>query len=448
MSCCHAPGEVLVLPTDHSVKEHSPYELKWSVAAILDRNEVEQPKHMALPFVARVPEGEEQRAAARFMRIPHVLAAAPNYYVRAEAAPFQTFDEPIERAISLLGWPRCLSGKNVLVAILDTAIAGSSVANLTPELNAIEPGRPPSKTSGHGTLVARIISRMAPDAILVPVRVLGESSTLATLVAGLLMAEAKYQPDIYNLSLSTFIGQSVCPRCNPVDPIVERARIELIFNCFRQVAPDVRGAHRRRSSEPSIVAAAGSAGEVPAPARFDGVLAVGGESKASEQVPHRRIARIPVDRFLLAPDGPFGTEDDSRSINPLGGSSFATAFVSAATACCFELWSRHWHFEQCRSSFLLGVLQENCARDFPGGYRADRHGLGLLRWKNRLPSPIARIESLERVKDDRWLRELTHQRVAETAYQNWAGAGRPDGRANEFWSGAEHQLGLSFNADG
>nr|WP_304524151.1 S8 family serine peptidase [Deinococcus betulae] len=116
-------------------------------------------------------------------------------------------------------WSRT-QGQGVTVAVVDTGVALSHPdlqANLLPGRDFVDDDRVPQDVSGHGTHVAGLIGAngqvqgAAPDAKLLPVRVIGPSGgTVSALVRGLLWA-AGLEPDdpnptpaqVINLSLGT-----------------------------------------------------------------------------------------------------------------------------------------------------------------------------------------------------------------------------------------------------
>jgi subtilisin family serine protease len=74
-------------------------------------------------------------------------------------------------------------GRGVIVAVLDTGVAlthPALVKNLVPGYNAIDPSKTPADVpdgianagAGHGTMIAGIITRLAPEVSIMPVRVL------------------------------------------------------------------------------------------------------------------------------------------------------------------------------------------------------------------------------------------------------------------------------------
>ena len=89
-------------------------------------------------------------------------------------------------------------GAGVVVAVLDTGVAANHTSlsgHLLPGYNAIDESQPPDDIQdgvtnaewGHGTMVAGIIVRLAPDAKILPVRVLNAdgSGTVIDVVQGI-----------------------------------------------------------------------------------------------------------------------------------------------------------------------------------------------------------------------------------------------------------------------
>jgi subtilisin family serine protease len=110
------------------------------------------------------------------------------------------------------------SGTGIVVAVLDTGAAFSHpalIGHFLPGYNAIYPGLPPddepdgatNNETGHGTMVAGIIARLAPQAQIMPVRVLNGdgAGTMLNLVKGIHYAIA-HGARIINMSFSCSVS--------------------------------------------------------------------------------------------------------------------------------------------------------------------------------------------------------------------------------------------------
>jgi subtilisin family serine protease len=110
---------------------------------------------------------------------------------------------------------RLSTGDGVRVAVLDTGVFPDHPAlagHLAPGYNAIFPTSPPldvadGKTNaavGHGTMVCGLIARMAPNAVIIPVRVLDGDGTgsLANVLRGVRFALQQHA-QVINISFGT-----------------------------------------------------------------------------------------------------------------------------------------------------------------------------------------------------------------------------------------------------
>jgi hypothetical protein len=204
MDCCFAPGEVVIAPKTggaaafryNDVPGSDRFDVLYSIEDILAHYGLggppqgERSTHFdSIPFVARVPEGQEVEYADRYRRRPDVLVAVPNYYVRP-SGPALVDGQPavkintdfFEQAVQELGCgcPMSFCGSGVRVAVVDSGIDrrvltyGSSL--LQKQFDTDAPRAPlaglePYDRQGHGSAVAFItglwrmysrISRVSP----------------------------------------------------------------------------------------------------------------------------------------------------------------------------------------------------------------------------------------------------------------------------------------------
>lgn len=169
-------------------------------------------------YALRVPVGESESGyARRVSRVTGVLYAEPDTYfgdpkslpfgfvpgtlgsgsisdfiserasmeqlVGAGVAPAQYFWQPAFLQIGLRQVALAERGKGVKVAVLDTGVTPDHptlYGRCTQGYNALDPSQLPldlpdgltNRSAGHGTMIAGLIARIAPDVELVPVRVL------------------------------------------------------------------------------------------------------------------------------------------------------------------------------------------------------------------------------------------------------------------------------------
>lgn len=399
---CFIPGRVLVSPhgeteaaslIDLLAKEFSgDFEFEFGVGDILRRNELD-PKNLknahALPFVGRVPEGNESEMASRIAQFSKmkVGAAVPDYLVRPASAI--TIDQAvIAQAMSALGAnpPSSNCGKAV-VGILDSGVDPALVpsANLRPhQYDALSPTAAlgsPIDQLGHGSLVARIVSEIAPAAELISVRAITQSSAISSVVAALYLAHAAGPCDVLNLSLSINCAPIPCAVCQtPTQTATNIQQLDYFFQAFRKVATNT-----------ILIAAAGNnVRDLTLPADFDQVIAVG-SFDFSLSAPISSYHKVPKDRFVLAPGGSKGTgsayAQRAGFANPeyLYGTSFAAAFVTgfAARVACAQRPRCGTPLRTASGGGLYAtVLAELAARSNTSwqGFDPALHGVGAIQF--------------------------------------------------------------------
>ncbi|HVV45946.1 MAG TPA: S8 family serine peptidase [Bryobacteraceae bacterium] len=412
MSCIN-PGHVIVAPReggpDNTLGILRDYaggdvEIAWSIEDILraqireERPDLSHAGYRSLPFVVRVREGQESALADKFAGLPPISWSVPDFLIRPSAGaglPTVKFNDAALddalRAVSCFDPDQAL-GDRVKVAILDTGIdpAGlpSPLALIPTQYDGDvmdsrgDAGRP-FDLVGHGTLVGRIVNRIAPNAGILSVKVMREVGTLGGFLAGLHLAEAAFQPDIFNLSLSVNCDTETCPVCRtPRNPAVNAAQMQLLLNSVR------KGGAR----SPLFIAAAGNGRDsLSLPAAFSGVIAVGSyDLKARREAEYSRYKSVPEDRYVLAPGGgkslmaALGQKAAGRSSSgaPLYGTSFSTAFVTGILARGLSSSPG-----SATSLFDFATRYLRSASDTSwSGYSAAFHGLGLVSWKPLLPA--------------------------------------------------------------
>lgn len=344
-----------------------------------------------LPIVGRVPEGFELQASERSRKAGRakglIEAAVPDYLVRPSSA-LTINDEVLARAVSGIeaGFLEQLCGSGCTVGIVDSGIDPScllSPGSLDPRtLSASDPlgaGGGASDLTGHGSLVAHIINRIAPCARLISVKAFDQSGSLSDVLAALYLAHASGPCDVINLSLSMSCDAQACAVCSaPGEATMSLSQLKFFFDAFRAQA-----------SQTLLVAAAGNnSSHIAAPAAFDGVLAVGSCHFGTGEVLSKYKA-APRDRFILAPDGTgkLGEELAARAAlrapDPMFGTSFAAAFatgVAARVVCSMKggLFFPSRLIGGHRPVAVLAALETMADRSW-SGYDPEVHGFGRLR---------------------------------------------------------------------
>ncbi len=353
----------------------------------------------SFPFVAAIPEGHEAQYAERLRHSKRVGVAIPNYYIKPSQPDLEINTNLLTSCFDSLDCqPRGgFCGSDVKVAVLDSGINRSLLPTHAKingrQFDVSVPERGWSDLEdrqGHGTLVAHIISRIAPGAELASIKVMGDNGTVGGLISALFLAEAELQPDIYNLSLSVSVDTARCEVCGTSrEPDVTTKQLQLLFDIFNQ----------RRGNQAFVVAAAGNGtGTIAVPACFDSVLAVGSFDFSSQQSPrYSQYQRVPSTRFIR---GPGGLRDAMNcvakrkgltSYDFFYGTSFSAAFISGI-ACrylcamkdgpCATPLGRKAVSNGTSREFVLACLSKSANRQFPG-FAEDRDGLGIAKydWK-------------------------------------------------------------------
>jgi hypothetical protein len=415
--CCARSGEVIVLPREGGREQVRSLlasadiggEVLYSTEDVLGRyaelpprwTRVESfplPVFPAHPVLVSVAPGTERQAAERLATTPGVSAALPNHLVQP-SAPSVTLHLPaIDAALTqVLGrngaQPGC--GEGIRVAVLDTGIDPTVVGDEAVEPIQYDADRPrptadytPFDPVGHGSVVAYIVHRIAPEARLTSVKVTEASGDLMGLVAGLYLAHAYVRPHVYNLSVGvTRHDSAACPHCG------RRTRTPHAAWQIAQVLSAFRGARAPGDPDPVFVAAGGNwTSRLLEPAAIAPAIAVGAYDRAADAQPaYSRYSRIPPDRFLLAPGGDNADDtcfarDGSRSYGPKRtfGTSFAAPFVTglAARYLCRDcgLGARAPVAGGQTDADVVRACLQASADTGIAGYRPDLHGFGFARW--------------------------------------------------------------------
>lgn len=161
----------------------------------------------------------------------HAPEGQPRYFFTSAAGDPRIVDQPaLPRELRFSLEKRCVRGDSIIVAVLDTGIDmehpalasavlpnGVNMAEMTYDVGDTGNGRDDDKDGrvdemvGHGTHVAGTILQVAPDASILPVKVLGSDGVGDTfsVMAGMYYA-VEQGADIINLSLgSTFDSMAI-----------------------------------------------------------------------------------------------------------------------------------------------------------------------------------------------------------------------------------------------
>jgi subtilisin family serine protease len=279
----------------------------------------------------------------------------------------------------------------VSIAVLDTGVAADFAPNSNEidETNLTDPKRSSEATDeqGHGTIMCKIISDVAPFARLRVFKVWTEGAANEwDMLAGLLMATKI--PSIINVSLSFGLQDVTCSECGHKSNLSRAlthshaSRSTVFENVIRLVV----------NAGSIVVAAAGneSRNELAYPARFNQALAISsvtsrlkrssfsnyGTSNSDGQ-PHQNRFAVPGGETEAPAEniGSFGT--DTRN---MAGTSHAAAYATGVVA---HFWQRAKREE--RNPMVL-IAAMRAATESPdkkaakfSGYNAAEHGHGIPR---------------------------------------------------------------------
>ena len=208
------------------------------------------------------------------------------------------------------------TGKGVIVAVLDTGATFNHrdlIGHYLPGYNAIQPNLPPAETAdgfvnyemGHGTMVAGIIARVAPQAMIMPIRVLNGdgSGSMLNLVKGVRYATA-HGAKVISMSFGASVKSSAL---NDALDEAERAGIVLVASAGNDNLPD------------TVIAPTVSRGTIS-------VAAVESNNKKSPYSNYGSFVRV------SAPGSNIRSTYRNGGYATWSGTSFAAPFVSAEVA--------------------------------------------------------------------------------------------------------------------
>jgi type VII secretion-associated serine protease mycosin len=289
-------------------------------------------------------------------------ACGPSY--SATDHPLTHVPWPLRRLRPDLAWPLS-RGQGVTVAVIDSGVSAAppvlSGQVLAGQDYVAGDGDGACDESGHGTMVGAIIAGrdgtgpyhgVAPDAKILPVRVLRDtrsypSSEVDPLIAQAVRWAADHGADVINLSLNTSDSAAV----RQAVTYAQRKNIVVVAAAGNQGGSDQQG-------------------DVEYPAAFPGVLAVAGVDAGGAHVASSNTASY-VD--VAAPgddiEGP-APRGGGYAVFPEGGTSFAAPYVSGLAALL------RGYFPAMPASQLVRRIQQTA--DHPPGGWNDQVGYGVV----------------------------------------------------------------------
>jgi thermitase len=279
--------------------------------------------------------GDEQKIADSVSQDPDVIWAEVNYvHTAPEGNGFKTWawggtdasrytNSQVWQQVNLEPAAALYRGNGTKVAVLDTGVALEHPTlkdRLAPGLNVVEDGVLPDDQGvgllrGHGTHIAGIIAHIAPEATIIPVRVLDANGRGSSFLLAYAIEWAAAQgADVVNLSLGTSYDSHI----------------------LRDVISGVE------ASGVVVVAAAGNHGstELQYPAAYPNVVSV---TAVDANGMKADFANYGADWIDLAAPGTGITSTMVYTDGTLGyaswaGTSTAAAFVSGTAALAREKW--------------------------------------------------------------------------------------------------------------
>ncbi len=168
--------------------------------------------------VVEVPAGEDALSTvARLRRQPGLSFAEPDVIRQVSGDPYQAYQWHLDNVRAPEAWSGGYTGSGAVVAVVDTGVAAGGedgFDHLLSGYDFVDDDSNADDENGHGTHVAGTIAQstgngigvggVAPDAAILPVRVLGADGTGYTsdVVSGILYAIAE-GADVVNLSLGS-----------------------------------------------------------------------------------------------------------------------------------------------------------------------------------------------------------------------------------------------------
>jgi subtilisin family serine protease len=466
MDCCIQPGQIIILPKKGGGKDlkdllrstrDEDLDIFYTMEDILERyRDITTPFNntpnniKAFPFVARVDEGKEIERAHSFMQYSEVEIAVPNFYTIPANNNIELNEPVIASSLNNINYHlNGFTGSGIRIAVLDTGVNKNLFVDgaLHPTQYDVDKPREPNDglspfdKVGHGTVVASIISRIAPEAELYSVKVLEETGNLMGVIAGLYIAQQKIRPHIFNLSLGIRCDIEKCMNCGYYkrNPFL-LWQVGQLFSSFQT---------SNNSTSPIIVAAAGNgSGELLVPARLPDVIAVGSfDYTKGDLADYSIYNKVPIDRFVLAPGG---LNDDNHCIATLNeygrrrfyGTSFSCAFVSGICAGYLDTYGNLLSRNEVLQSIAL-----TCDKNFPN-YSVKKHGLGLLKFDPAVRDNILRGFVRDAVLlqnnqiDYAYKISEIREAINKTSYFIWEKEGCPQGLEIKHWIEAKRTLGI------
>jgi Subtilase family len=262
--------------------------------------------------------------------------------------------------------------EGTVVAVLDSGIDTCGEFNVGRAVNFIDDNDDVVDEWGHGTAVATLIRRLAPDAELYVAKVAndrGHVSEWDVLAALHLPTDVQ----VVNISLAFPLGTVNCPYCGRHSHV---SRSRVFERILRRVCD--------REEQPLIVAAAGNdhQPQLAFPARFRDVISVSSIDSSGALSPFSNYGMAAHDgsphpsRFVL----PGGEHEDTEWVieDPTIGKRWVGTSFSAGYASGIILNLIGGHRKHRSNDAMLDLLRREADQSVRG-YSPATHGCGLMR---------------------------------------------------------------------
>lgn len=219
------------------------------------------------------------------------------------------------------------------VKILDSGVDDQAGLNLGTVKDFIDPKNPDTADdTGHGSVVAKIISDLAPDATLHVFKVTAADLGNEWNVAAAIGADVGAPVHIINISLQYGFEDKECDTCGRAAGTSRSWVFQTILDALADASP-----------EPYVLASAGNSGvdKLAYPARFGTVIATGAVNSNKDLAGfsnwgEKDHADDLHEQYFVLPGGESGYVEYVAEHTPSGdrfaGTSFATAYGSAVVA--------------------------------------------------------------------------------------------------------------------
>jgi subtilisin family serine protease len=309
------------------------------------------------------------------------FAVQPNHYLRTAAVSlsdldFPKFHDDYRDMIGFDGSSALPDTSSINIKVLDSGVDQSAGLSVASARDFVDPKNPDtSDDTGHGTVVAKIIADLAPDASLHMFKVADAGLANEWNVAAALGTDVGVPIHVINVSLQYGFLDKACDKCG-------RSAGSSRSWVFQRILETLDAA----SPQPCIVASAGNAGVagLAYPARFGTVIATGAvnSSKALAGFSSwgdKDHVNDPHTQYFVLPGGESQdveyVAEHIPTSHKYAGTSFATAYGSGVVANVLA--------EQVADTGLLGrdkTLDSLRAMADSSLGSSDKYGQGLMRF--------------------------------------------------------------------